>query len=313
MDNQSVSNTQNGNGNRNNQASITGHLGNIEADDFRFSTSEATGTTTAVLNLNIAVNPPKQEGTTRVSQAKWYDAVILGELAEAMADILKRGMLVTFSGHITYRSWPAMKDGEQVTFVDEKTGETKQAYQQAASLVVESVTYQARDGQYYLAHEQAGEVVSEAVTLPTMTQQANIVLKGQATNVQFSKAQEATSDQPAHQARLNFTLTEQFTKFSGQLGTRRHRVTMWGDQAVLAASELHDGDQVTVLGAFSPNSYTDPLGVYQQTYNVTCRQLDNYGQKKVMDKFEQAAAPTTPAAPKACASKAARRQAQATA
>ncbi len=209
-------------------------------------------------------------------QAQWFDSVILGPLAETMAETLKTGMLVTFAGHTTQRSWPAMKDGEPVTYTDEKSGETRQAWQHAAQLVVDTVYYTASDGLYYQVVEQDGEVVATHVAKPAKAdvQQANIVLKGAASSVQMTAAT-ATS-----QARLNFSLTEIYTKWSGAAATQRHQVTMWGNQAVLAHAEMQEGDKVTVLGAFSPNSYTDRLGIYQQGYNITCRQLDNYGQKQ---------------------------------
>ncbi|PZR96094.1 MAG: hypothetical protein DLM69_11130 [Candidatus Chloroheliales bacterium] len=266
----------NGIGNKNNQASITGHLGNIESGDFRYTSNEQTGLTTAVLNLNVAVNPPRLEGTTRVPKAQWFDAVILGKLAEQVVEILQTGMLVTLSGHATYRSWPALKDGEPITYTDEKSGETKQAYQTAANLVVDRVCYTAADGLYYQVTEKFGEVIFTAVARPDKadSQKANIVLRGTATDIQLTPASE-TSD-----ARLNFVLNESYIRWSGAAAVRRHRVTMWGDPAVLAHAEMQEGDQVTVLGALSPNSYTDRLGIYQQTFNITARVLDNYGQKQ---------------------------------
>jgi len=275
MDTQ-IKTNPNGFGSKNNQASITGRIGNIESGDFHYATNEQTGVTTAVLNLNVAVNPPRPEGTTRVPKAQWYDSVILGKLAEQVADILQTGMLVTLSGHATYRSWPALKDGEPLTYTDEKSGETKQTYQTAANLVVDKVCYTAADGLYYQVTEKFGEVVFATLARPDKTdhQKANIVLRGTATSIQLTPASE-TSD-----ARLNFVLSESYTRRSGAAAVRRHRVTMWGDPAVLAHAEMKEGDQVTVLGALSPNSYTDRLGIYQQTFNITARVLDNYGQKQ---------------------------------
>ena len=266
-----------------------------------------------MFNLNIAMNPPKPEGTTRVPPAQWFAAVILGPLAEAMVDTLKTGMLVSLSGHATQRSWPALKDGQPVTYTDEKTGEQRQAWQHAAQLVVAQVSYLAADGQYYQASEQGGEAVSTVVAPPTNDRQkANIVLRGTASGIQLTPATETS------QARLNFQLTESYVKWSGAAATRRWNITMWGDPAVLAHAEMSEGDKVTVLGSFSPNSYTDRLGVYQQGFNITCRQLDNFGQKQGATKAAAPQAQPQPAAPaptepKASTPKAARRQAQATA
>lgn len=144
-------------------------------------------------------------------------------------------------------------------------------------------------------------------------QKANIVLKGVPSGIQLTAATQAS------QARLNFQLTEQYTRWSGAAATQRHQVTMWGDRAILAHAEMREGDKVTVLGSFSPNSYTDKLGVYQQGFNVTGRQLDNFGQKQAVARVaapqaQQPAAPAVAATPssKAAAPKAARRQEVAT-
>lgn len=56
-----------------------------------------------------------------------------------MAGTLQKGMLVTLSGHTTQRSWLALKEGEPVTFTDDKSGQARQAWQQAAQLVVDTV------------------------------------------------------------------------------------------------------------------------------------------------------------------------------
>lgn len=77
-------------------------------------------------------------------------------------------------------------------------------------------------------------------------------------------------------------------------------------RCALASSELHDGDLVTALSSFGPNSYTAPNGIFQQTYNMTCRQLDNFGLPKQSAKSLPTVAPAvaTMPAPRARASKA---------
>ncbi len=303
MDTQIKASQNGSNGNKNNQASITGRIGSIEDGDFHYATSEATGVTTPVFNLDVALNPPKQEGTTRVPQTQWFKAAILGPLAEAMANVLQTGMLVTLSGHASYRSWPALKDGEPITYTDEKSSETKPAYQTAANLVVDAITYHASDGLYYQASEKFGEVAYAVVAPPDSIQKANIVLRGTAQNIQMTKATETS------QARLNFSVSEQYTNFSGTPATRRHKVTMWGDQAILAHAEMQEGDRITVLGQFSPNSYTDRQGIFQQGFNITARVLDNHGQKQQAAKVaapqaeQPALAVTAQPAPKARAAK----------
>ncbi len=158
-----------------------------------------------------------------------------------------------------------------------------------------SVISQASDGLYYQASERDGEVVFAVVAPPDSHQRADIVLRGTTSGIQMTAAT-ATS-----QARLNFTLLEQYTKYSGASAARRHKVTMWGNQAVLAHAEMQEGDRITVLGSFSPNSYTDQHEIYQQTYNVTARVLDSYGQKQTAKatppQAEQQAAPVAPALP----------------
>lgn len=93
-----------------NQVAVTGNL--TRAPELR-----ATHGGTAVLSFGIAVNDRRKNSSGQWEDVpNFFECVTFGNRANALSDILTKGMKVAISGKLHYSSWE--KDGQKHSKVD---------------------------------------------------------------------------------------------------------------------------------------------------------------------------------------------------